>query len=94
MGADRGNALTVSRLDARRALLLSVLWLTRIAGGVVLLGLGTFVPAWRARSVGLVVIGAVVILVGAVMMSLRLMEAVGTEHQWLQYRLLKWPSKR
>ena len=77
-------------MNVRHTLILAVLWLTRVAGVVVvLLGLGSFVSAWQDRSVGLVGLGCAAVAIGAVLISLRLVA-----NDRLQYRLLRWPPLR
>jgi O-antigen ligase len=56
----------------RQMLLWLIMWLTRVGAGVFVLGgLGFFVSAWQARSVGLVVMGVIAIAVGTFLISIR-----------------------
>lgn len=60
-------------MTARQTIIRLVMWLTRIGGGVfALLGMGFFVAAWRDRSIGLVLMGIIVIAVGTALISIRL----------------------
>ncbi|MHB8812126.1 MAG: hypothetical protein ACYDAE_02585 [Steroidobacteraceae bacterium] len=71
-------------MKLRRLIILIVLWLTR-AGGVafILFGLGFFVPAWRDKSGGLILMGIIAIVFGVVLTSIH-----APSPDRLQYRLL------